>query len=127
MYNYEVSGIEHTGDTIYPHWFWTHSSSLRMAKAFPENARVPVHYSPSNPAQSCLLAGYQPGAFQRMLAAGAVFVIAFLFGSTCIFAPKYGEMSGNTITYKTGSPASKAMGWSLLLVVILGLATWWVT
>jgi|GEM_PF-5765101 len=126
-YTFDVNGTTYTGHVIYPHLFWQRSKTLEMSKTYSSGSTVTVYYSPDHPENSCLLPGTRAGAFQRLILALLVMTVGFLFAASAALAPRDGVMSGNTMTFREGSTGSKVMGYSIVAILVWGVALWWVT
>ncbi|MCE0483151.1 MAG: DUF3592 domain-containing protein [Methylacidiphilales bacterium] len=126
IYAYNVNGVMHSGETVYPHWFWTRKASQRLLDQFPVGAVVSVHYSPTVPDDPLLQPGLQPGVFQGLLVSTLLLSFALLLGITSL-SGKYAVSTGSTVYYKKDSPAGKWNGRVLLLMILQGVLLWWVT
>ena len=126
-YTYQVNGTTYTGHTIYPHILWRRTAAMKLTNTYPPGSAVPVHYSPNDPANSCLVPGIQTGAFQRLVMALLVLTFGFLFAASAAFAPRDAVVERNSIMFRDGTTGSKVMGYSFLALIVAGVALWWVT
>jgi hypothetical protein len=127
IYSYAVQGTARMGDTVYPHGYWSLKSCQRLVAAYPFHRDVAVHYSPANPHDSLLLPGLRAGVFQQLLASMLLLSFAVILIVACMSVPKYAVISGNTISFREGSPVSKISGPILLLMLPQGFLLWFAT
>jgi hypothetical protein len=126
-YTFAVNGRSYVGHTIYPHILWRWPAAMATANTYPPGLAVTVHYSPKDPANSCLVPGMRAAAFQRIVMALMISTAGFLFAAAAAFATRDAVMEGNTVMFRRGTTGSKVMGYSLLVLITGAVVLWWVT